>query len=181
MPRIPNSKIMTPEQLKVHKQILRRRKYEKLKQRIDSLSQDERDKLVNRKNEINREYHKRKFGFTERQSRTKEERSAYKVAWAKAKRQRARMELLDRYGGRCVCCGASDYRWLTLHHINKDGGSERNHRRLNAANRLYYLVKQPKRDDLELLCYNCHLARDFFGLCPHQDTSSPYFIPSENK
>jgi hypothetical protein len=103
-------------------------------------------------------------------------RSADKVAWAKAKRQKCRLELIARYGGRCNCCGLSDYRWLSLHHKNHDGGAERRQHKRNAANRLYHLVKQPIRDDLELLCYNCHLSQDFFGCCPHNDPASPYFI-----
>ena len=107
--------------------------------------------------------------------------SQRKVAWAKAKRQRCRLVIFERYGGRCACCGLSDYRWLTLHHKNRDGGVERNHQKLNSANRLYHFIKQPKRDDLELLCYNCHRSLDFFGCCPHNDPSSPYFVAREAK
>lgn len=109
---------------------------------------------------------------------TAQERSSYKVEWAKAKRHRLRLELIARYGGKCACCGVNDYRWLSLHHKNRDGGRERKGKKVNAANRIAYLHSQPKRDDLELLCYNCHLSGDFFNICPHRDRNSPYYLPS---
>jgi hypothetical protein len=112
----------------------------------------------------------------------KEAISRYKVEWAKEKRHRLRLELFERYGGKCVCCGVSDYRWLSLDHINQDGGEERktinkyNGNHINAANRINFLHKQPKRDDLQLLCYNCHFAKDYFGCCPHNDVNSNCYI-----
>lgn len=117
-----------------------------------------------------------KLTAEQKQQRAKEV-SAYKVKWARDKRQRLRLELIERYGGHCVCCGVTDYRWLSLDHINKDGGKERKGQKVNAANRLALLHAQPKRNDLQLLCYNCHLAKDFFGLCPHKDPDSKSYIP----
>ncbi len=104
----------------------------------------------------------------------------YKVAWARQKRQELRNELMARYGGACMCCGVSDVRWLSLHHKNGNGGEERREltggKRLHSMKRLRTLVDQPARDDLVLLCYNCHLALEFFGLCPHNDPASPAYI-----
>jgi hypothetical protein len=105
------------------------------------------------------------------------------VEWARQKRQQLNLEVVERYGGKCACCGLGDYRWLNLQHISGDGGEKRLQLRggkgLEAMKRLRIAAEQPIREDLQLLCYNCHLSLEFFGGCPHKDPTSPYFLGND--
>lgn len=59
-------------------------------------------------------------------------------------------------GGKCRMCGSTDFRVLSLNHINGDG-----HREVKATERLYTQIKNSERDDLELLCYNCQILYEW--------------------
>lgn len=98
--------------------------------------------------------------------------------YAKQNRERAtayhrklRLDVLAKYGNQCVCCGESNPWFLTIDHILNDGAEER--KRLygsqNGCSRkwLLKLRREPRRDDLQVLCYNCNIARSIFGICPH--------------
>ena len=80
---------------------------------------------------------------------------------------------LDKYGGKCVCCGEDTYEFLTIDHINNDGKEDRKIFN-NYAGRVYgYLVQalyQPEK--YQILCWNCNLAKEKYGLCPHQKKES---------
>ena len=84
-----------------------------------------------------------------------------------------RIITLERYGGKCACCGENTYEFLTIDHINNDGKNERKIMN-NYAGRIYgYLANaeyQPKK--YQILCWNCNLAKEKYGLCPHQRKES---------
>jgi hypothetical protein len=91
------------------------------------------------------------------------------------RRLERKLKALEVYGPNCVCCGESNYKFLTFHHSMKDGakhreeiagGSDRSgHAFVYALHRLGY----PDVPGLCVLCANCHLATDLWGGCPHQD------------
>lgn len=79
-------------------------------------------------------------------------------------------QLFDIYGWECVCCGEDNADFLTLDHINKDGGQERmrlgNQRKVleNAS-----MIKDTTK--YQILCYNCNAGRaqrGIDGVCPHK-------------
>ena len=83
------------------------------------------------------------------------------------------MCVLDKYGGCCVCCSESEKIFLTIVHINDDGGKER--RELygikdGSAYQWYLKLKrEDKREDLRVLCFNCNCGRRINGgVCPHE-------------
>ncbi len=81
------------------------------------------------------------------------------------RRRKFRQQVLEAYGGKCVCCGETTPEFLTIDHIFKDGAA---HRR-EIGNDLYpWLVRNgfPK-DRFRLLCMNCNLAIGQHGKCPH--------------
>lgn len=88
------------------------------------------------------------------------------------KRRRKGKELvLNLYGGKCTCCGESQFEFLSLDHKNNDGFKEKvNGRRSSLFNALYrdYSAGKPLRDDLQIHCYNCNCAKGFYGVCPHE-------------
>lgn len=88
--------------------------------------------------------------------------------WQRAYRTRLRFEMLDEYGGRCVCCGETNPGFLTMDHVN--GGGKAHLRSLKAKQVGWALKKQgwPK-DGFQLLCFNCNCGRARNGgECPHR-------------
>jgi hypothetical protein len=72
------------------------------------------------------------------------------------------------YGGEspaCVCCGETHAAFLTLDHVNNGG---RAHRREKGNQGVYHeLRKCGYPPGFQILCFNCNLARGYYGLCPH--------------
>lgn len=79
----------------------------------------------------------------------------------------AKESVVSAYGGKCECCGETIIEFLTIDHINGDGFLHR--RRVGKGRKIYRdLIKAgfPK-DNYRLLCFNCNIARGFYGYCPH--------------
>jgi hypothetical protein len=85
-----------------------------------------------------------------------------------------KLQAIQAYGGRCSCCGESRVPFLTLNHTLQDGAKHRqelcgNHRAsgssfLRALARLGF----PPVSGLDVQCWNCHMAHDLTGCCPHK-------------
>jgi hypothetical protein len=84
------------------------------------------------------------------------------------KRTRDRIEAIQHYGGACACCDESEFRFLTLDHINGGGGA---HRKELKGRRLASVLKQQNwPEDYQVLCWNCNCAKQFNGgICPHEE------------
>lgn len=82
---------------------------------------------------------------------------------------KTREEVFAAYGGHCICCGENQSAFLTIDHINGDGGKHRKEVKEN----IYYWLKRNNfpKDSIQLLCFNCNCAREFRsdGTCPHQN------------
>ena len=98
-------------------------------------------------------------------------------AQQKRLRDKYRAKIITHYGGRCVCCGESEPKFLSIDHINGDG---RKHRELIGAGKqgkaygtfYRWIIAHNFPLTLQLLCYNCNLSKGFYGKCPHQDDVS---------
>lgn len=92
--------------------------------------------------------------------------------------RRLRLEALHRYGGTCVCCGESTPEFLGLDHINLDGGAHRAEMKGSGTTFLRNMRRLGWPADYELVvrCWNCHYAKDWFGICPHQGVPDPLFV-----
>lgn len=83
-----------------------------------------------------------------------------------AYRENLRRAVMAGYGSRCACCGESDFRFLTLDHVNGDGAQHRRKSRFCMS--AYTEAKKenyPSR--FQLLCFNCNCAKGTAGMCPH--------------
>lgn len=84
---------------------------------------------------------------------------------------RIRHEMLAAYGNKCACCGETTTEFLSIDHIH--GGGNKHRKAVSCGvggNEFYRWLKKngfPK-DDFQLLCYNCNLAKGFYGECPHK-------------
>ena len=101
------------------------------------------------------------------------------LKWAKTNPERKKIHqrrhndnlrnaIFDHYGRKCVCCGES-HEFLTIDHINNDGGEHR--KRLGTRNKTVYyrqIIDAGFPDDLQPLCWNCNYAKYLYGECPHK-------------
>jgi len=80
--------------------------------------------------------------------------------------QRAKIEVLNMYGPKCVCCSETDPDKLTIDHI--DGGGSKEKQSYPSRNVYLFLRgKDPDRSKFQVLCQNCNQAKASFGRCPH--------------
>jgi len=84
--------------------------------------------------------------------------------------RKIRETILTLYGNCCCCCGISNLKYLQLDHKNNDGNLERASLppTLRGGRFYQHILKQGKRDDLQLLCANCHNAKRYGG-CTLED------------
>lgn len=75
------------------------------------------------------------------------------------------------YGNKCLCCGETEPKFLTLDHINNDGHMDRGpKRRLTAKllDRHRKIIATNFPDTYRILCFNCNCGRERNGgICPH--------------
>ncbi len=89
-------------------------------------------------------------------------------------RRRLKHDVLFKYGNICDCCGEHRHEFLAIDHKNQDGNLERKRLLSKGGHKCgsfkWYLKlkREPKRDDLRVLCHNCNMAIAFYGVCPHQ-------------
>jgi len=78
-----------------------------------------------------------------------------------------KQEIIDAYGGRCACCGEEMIEFLTIDHINNDGAKHR--ARVGKGRGVYKDIKAQgfPEGKYQVLCFNCNIARGFYGYCPH--------------
>lgn len=86
------------------------------------------------------------------------ERKALLAKQARERREKARREIIEFLGGKCVGCGYDkDWRAMCIDHVHGDGCLER---KQYAPNAIYPLVrKNPKR--YQLLCANCNQIKAY--------------------
>lgn len=71
--------------------------------------------------------------------------------------RRMRVDVINRYGGKCVNCGFGDIRALCIDHVNGDGAKEK--RLLNNYSRLRRMWHGPKSKKYQILCCNCNTIK----------------------
>jgi len=89
----------------------------------------------------------------------------------RVKRLRLKKEVIEHYGGKCVCCKEEMLEFLTLDHVNGDGWKYRKEDGISSGNRTYYWAKRNNFPDcLQVMCWNCNEAKQIYGVCPHNRT-----------
>lgn len=81
-----------------------------------------------------------------------------------------RDQIIQHYGGKCVCCNTSEKTFLAIDHINGGGNAHRKQIKKMAASSFYkWIIKQNFPNDLQILCYNCNMSKYLLGgLCAHK-------------
>ena len=95
-----------------------------------------------------------------------------KIVERRAKRTQVhralRKRVIAEYGGKCTCCGLTEWEFLNVHH---EAGRKAwgHHAKFGGVNFYYWLHKQgfPKVG-FRLLCFNCNCSKGSLGYCPHE-------------
>lgn len=93
------------------------------------------------------------------------ENPVLKRSAAQVWRIKIRKEGIEKYGGKCACCGEVRYEFLTFDHIvpcGKRGREQQGGKYLPA-----WLKAGGYPTGFQILCWNCNTAKQFHGLCPH--------------
>ena len=82
-----------------------------------------------------------------------------------------KLNIIEKYGGKCSCCGESDYRFLCIDHKNNDGYEHR--KKVRGGENMYrFILKNNYPENFQILCFNCNFGRAFYGgkekTCPHK-------------
>ncbi len=83
--------------------------------------------------------------------------------------RRLKDQVYAAYGGkRCVCCGETEERFLTIDHVNNDGNRHR--KEVGAGKDMYgWLIRNGFPSGFQVLCQNCNMGKYLNGgVCPHQ-------------
>ena len=84
--------------------------------------------------------------------------------------QGLRMRALTTYAAhelKCACCGETRVEFLTLDHVNNDGNAHR--QQCGSTYGTYWHLKRNSFPPImQVLCFNCNMARAAIGVCPHR-------------
>ena len=84
---------------------------------------------------------------------------------------RLQKKCIEAYGGyKCACCGEKEPMFLTLDHMNDDGGEQRKRQGFTGGTRFYkWLIAKRFPSGFQVLCMNCNQGRyRNGGICPHK-------------
>jgi hypothetical protein len=110
-----------------------------------------------------REYHRKHR--LEYRIKNQELRASH-IAKSRQRHRDQKVKCLAYYGQRCVCCGETNYEFLTFDHVNDDGA---HHRAEVGASGIYrWLIKNNFPATVQVLCWNCQWGKRLCGVCPHQ-------------
>lgn len=87
---------------------------------------------------------------------------------ARSKGRKLRLDVLEAYGGKCICCDITESQFLAIDH--KDGSGYARRFIEGHGRKLYLWLKKHNfpKDNFQLLCHNCNFAKGAYGICPHQ-------------
>lgn len=92
------------------------------------------------------------------------------LAATRRSRNRAFVEAIWHYGGKCACCGLNKIDLLTLDHINGDGKERRAAGEPTGANLAARLRTLGYPTDMQVLCFNCNQLKGRASKCPCPDS-----------
>ena len=92
------------------------------------------------------------------------------------RRRALKLEMIKAYDNICVCCKEDKQEFLTLDHKKNNGKKHRldvfGPASCGRGSQLHWFLKKKgwPRKDLQLMCWNCNIAKHIYGKCPHKKT-----------
>lgn len=123
---------------------------------------------------IRRENNKEKVRLSAREhyQRNKHEISMLRRLMYPSLTEKLKREILFYYGNNklsCVCCGETEFKFLTIDHIDNNGSIDRKNIRRTGHNLYRYLKKMKLPIGYQTLCFNCNSGKQINkGICPHK-------------
>jgi len=86
-----------------------------------------------------------------------------------------RTKVITLYGGKCECCGETQYKMLTIDHKVKTYYKDKIH----GVALVYDALREHERSGYpnpkyQLLCWSCNISKGKFGYCPHEQHHQEY-------
>ena len=79
-------------------------------------------------------------------------------------------EVINEYGGKCVCCGETRKEFLSIDHIDGDGSKHRKEIGARTSDEFYRWLKQNNYPEgFQVLCFNCNCGKGSYSVCPHKE------------
>ncbi len=88
----------------------------------------------------------------------------------KKHRKEIKQFIINKYGGKCECCGETNPEFLTIDHIDGNGSQHRKEIGIGCGNAFYIWLRDNNfpKDNFRLLCMNCNFSIGMYGYCPHK-------------
>ena len=103
--------------------------------------------------------------------RNKPESKAKNREWQRNHAKKKRLETLNKYGGKCACCGEPEVLFLDFDHVNNDGYIHRKTMNKSGNSIVKWVIKNNYPDTIQVLCSNCNQGkRRNGGICPHESS-----------
>ena len=104
--------------------------------------------------------------------RWQESHREYVAEYGQKARRGRKLLVLSHYSNgsmSCACCGEKILEFLSIDHIN--GGGTKHIRSHSVVRTGFYrwLIQNHYPPGFQVLCYNCNMAKGFFGKCPHHN------------
>ncbi len=102
-------------------------------------------------------------------SRRTPEQRAHKRDLINRNRRQIRIQAIQHYGGKCVCCGEKNLFFLSFDHIDGGGTQHRKKSPLarNSLGKWLRINNYPS--NYQILCHNCNMGTHLNkGICPHK-------------
>jgi hypothetical protein len=100
-------------------------------------------------------------------ARLEKQRPKSRARWAEM-----RLKVIGGYGGGCCCSGCNEScpEFLTIDHVNNDGGRKRRENLYRESGRtlMRRLIQLNYPPEYQILCRNCNGAKAIYGTCPHE-------------
>lgn len=97
------------------------------------------------------------------------------------KRFDLKMEAFRAYGGsKCSCCGETRVEFLTIDHIDGNGGVSRDATHRKGEGLYRWLKKNGWPSGFRVLCMNCNFAYGHAGYCPHERERTTIILGSRS-
>lgn len=102
----------------------------------------------------------------------REERLKYNKEYQRHTQRNAKIkyDVMSHYGHKCICCGESEIKFLTIDHINNDGSKFKGTSYRKGTGLYLWIIKNGYPSTFQILCWNCNCAKGLYGSCPHKQT-----------
>ncbi|KKN98919.1 hypothetical protein LCGC14_0141640 [marine sediment metagenome] len=88
----------------------------------------------------------------------------------RGKRQKLKQEVMNKYGGKCNCCGIKELSFLNIDHVNGNGRAHLKSIDKEGGHRFYrWLLANDSSSEFQVLCFNCNMSKHLSGgTCAHK-------------